>query len=81
MLLVVALHVLIFVVLSMLLQNSMTKYCPIEAKPPSKSGMRRLFSYDYRFFIRCIQSEDVAEMHRFLKEYHQVVLNEKGHLL
>jgi len=39
--------------------------------------MRRLFSYDYRFFIRCIQTEDVAEMHRFLKEYHQVVLNER----
>ena len=57
-----------------LLQNSMTKYSPVEAKPPPKSGMRRLFSYDSRFFIRCIQSEDVAEMHRFLKEYHQVML-------
>ena len=56
----------------MLLQNSMTKYSPVEVKPPPKSGMRRLFSYDSRFFIRCIQSEQVAEMHRFLKEYHQV---------
>jgi len=51
----------------------MTKYSPVEAKPPPKSGMRRLVSYDARFFIRCIQSEHVAEMHRFLKEYHQVI--------
>lgn len=29
-------------------------------------------SYDKVFFIKTIQSEQVAEMHRILKEYHQV---------
>jgi len=64
---------LLLMLLLFLTQNSMTKYSPVEAKLPPKSGMRRLFSYDSRFFIRCIPTESVAEMHRFLKEYHQVI--------
>jgi len=54
--------------------NSLTKYCPAEAQPLGRGGMRKLFSYDSRFFIRCIQTEHVAEMHRVLKEYHQYIV-------
>lgn len=54
------------------LQNSLTKVCPMDSDSPGRSGARFLTSYDKQFVIKSIISEEVAEMHRILKEYHQV---------
>ncbi len=50
--------------------------CPTDADSPGRSGARFLNSYDKRFVIKTIMSEEVAEMHRILKDYHQVSTNE-----
>lgn len=41
-------------------------------EPNRSGGSRALVSYDKKLFIKTIQNEQVAEMHRILKEYHQV---------
>ena len=51
----------------------MTRYAPSETDSPGRSGARFLLSFDKKHIIKTIGSEDVAEMHRILKEYHQVV--------
>ena len=54
-------------------QKSLTKDCPQDLELNNKpSSSRPMQSYDKVFFIKTIQSEQVAEMHRILKEYHQV---------
>lgn len=37
-----------------------------------RCGVRFLTTYDRRFVIKAVSSEDVAEMHNILKKYHQV---------
>ena len=39
---------------------------------PGRSGSRFLTSFDKLFVVKTIFSEEVAEMHRILKDYHQV---------
>ncbi len=52
----------------------MTKMAPTDTDSPGRSGARMMNSYDKAFVVKTILSEEVAEMHRILKEYHQVLL-------
>jgi 1-phosphatidylinositol-5-phosphate 4-kinase len=54
--------------------NSLSKMCPNDTDSPGRSGARFLSSYDRRFVIKTITSEEVAEMHRILKDYHQHIV-------
>lgn len=63
--------VLIF---SVCLQNSLTRSAPLNSEAQGRSGARFHTSYDKRYVIKTISSEDVAEMHNILKKYHQVSL-------
>ena len=56
----------------LIFQNSLTKLSPTEKDSPGRSGARFLNSWDKKFVVKTILSEEVAEMHRILKEYHQV---------
>lgn len=54
------------------LQNSLTRSAPLNSEAQGRSGARFHTSYDKRYVIKTISSEDVAEMHNILKKYHQV---------
>lgn len=44
----------------------------MNSEAQGRSGARFHTSYDKRYVIKTISSEDVAEMHNILKKYHQV---------
>ncbi|XP_044916927.1 phosphatidylinositol 5-phosphate 4-kinase type-2 alpha isoform X3 [Neofelis nebulosa] len=52
-------------------QNSLTRSAPLPNDSQARSGARFHTSYDKRYIIKTITSEDVAEMHNILKKYHQ----------
>ncbi|KAL0627535.1 Phosphatidylinositol 5-phosphate 4-kinase type-2 alpha [Plecturocebus cupreus] len=52
-------------------QNSLTRSAPLPNDSQARSGARFHTSYDKRYVIKTITSEDVAEMHNILKKYHQ----------
>lgn len=54
-------------------QNSLTRSAPLANDSQARSGARFHTSYDKRYIIKTITSEDVAEMHNILKKYHQVI--------
>lgn len=54
------------------LQNSLTRSAPIPSDAQGRSGARFHTSYNKKYVIKIITSEDVAEMHNILKKYHQV---------
>lgn len=56
---------------SVCLQNSLTRSAPLNSEAQGRSGARFHTSYDKRYVIKTISSEDVAEMHNILKKYHQ----------
>lgn len=53
-------------------QNSVTRSAPIPSDAQGRSGARFHTSYNKKYVIKIITSEDVAEMHNILKKYHQV---------
>ncbi|GAB1285998.1 Phosphatidylinositol 5-phosphate 4-kinase type-2 alpha [Apodemus speciosus] len=53
-------------------QNSLTRSAPLPNDSQARSGARFHTSYDKRYVIKTITSEDVAEMHNILKKYHQI---------
>lgn len=53
-------------------QNSLTRSAPLNSDSQGRFGNRFLTSYDHRFVIKTVSSEDIAEMHNILKKYHQV---------
>ena len=59
--------------LSACFQNSLTRSAPLNSEAQGRSGARFHTSYDKRYVIKTISSEDVAEMHNILKKYHQVI--------
>lgn len=62
--------------------KSLTKDCPQDLELNNKpSSSRPMQSYDKVFFIKTIQSEQVAEMHRILKEYHQYIVERHAETL
>lgn len=54
-------------------KNSLTRSAPLPNDSQARSGARFHTSYDRRYVIKTITSEDVAEMHNILKKYHQVM--------
>ncbi|XP_052012325.1 phosphatidylinositol 5-phosphate 4-kinase type-2 alpha isoform X2 [Apodemus sylvaticus] len=52
-------------------QNSLTRSTPLPNDSQARSGARFHTSYDKRYVIKTITSEDVAEIHNILKKYHQ----------
>nr|XP_014353107.1 PREDICTED: phosphatidylinositol 5-phosphate 4-kinase type-2 beta isoform X2 [Latimeria chalumnae] len=62
-------------------QNSLTRSAPLNSDSQGRFGARFLTTYDRRFIIKTISSEDVAEMHRILKKYHQFIVEWHGSTL
>ncbi|XP_067869820.1 phosphatidylinositol 5-phosphate 4-kinase type-2 alpha isoform X3 [Heterodontus francisci] len=52
-------------------QNSVTRSAPFSNDSQGRSGARFHTTYDRRYVVKTISSEDVAEMHNILKKYHQ----------
>jgi len=61
--------------------HSLTKGCPLDSDSPGRSGARFLLSADKKYVIKTIVSEEVAEMHRVLKEYHQHIVERHAETL
>ncbi|XP_055263691.1 phosphatidylinositol 5-phosphate 4-kinase type-2 beta isoform X2 [Moschus berezovskii] len=57
-------------------QNSVTRSAPINSDSQGRCGTRFLTTYDRRFVIKTVSSEDVAEMHNILKKYHQTAVSQ-----
>ncbi|XP_059812658.1 phosphatidylinositol 5-phosphate 4-kinase type-2 beta-like isoform X6 [Hemitrygon akajei] len=62
-------------------QNSVTRSAPLNSDTQNRMGARFLTTYDKRFVIKTITSEDVAEMHNILKKYHQYIVECHGNTL
>lgn len=58
--------------------DSLTKQSPRDSDSPGRSGAQFRLSCDKQFVIKSISSEEVAEMHRILKEYHQHIVERHG---
>uniref|UniRef100_A0A8C2ZWN4 Phosphatidylinositol 5-phosphate 4-kinase type-2 alpha n=1 Tax=Cyclopterus lumpus TaxID=8103 RepID=A0A8C2ZWN4_CYCLU len=61
--------------------NSLTRSAPLNSEAQGRSGARFHTSYDKRYVIKTITSEDVAEMHNILKKYHQFIVECHGNTL
>ncbi|XP_015210087.1 phosphatidylinositol 5-phosphate 4-kinase type-2 alpha isoform X2 [Lepisosteus oculatus] len=62
-------------------QNSLTRSAPLTSDSQGRSGARFHMTYDKRYVIKTITSEDVAEMHNILKKYHQFIVECHGNTL
>ncbi|XP_077460663.1 phosphatidylinositol 5-phosphate 4-kinase type-2 beta-like [Stigmatopora argus] len=62
-------------------QNSLTRSAPRNSDAQGRFGNRFLSSYDHRFVIKTVSSEDIAEMHNILKKYHQFIVECHGNTL
>uniref|UniRef100_A0A8B9GXI6 Phosphatidylinositol 5-phosphate 4-kinase type-2 alpha n=1 Tax=Astyanax mexicanus TaxID=7994 RepID=A0A8B9GXI6_ASTMX len=62
-------------------QNSLTRSAPIPSDAQGRSGARFHTSYNKKYVIKIITSEDVAEMHNILKKYHQYIVECHGNTL
>ncbi|XP_003222566.1 phosphatidylinositol 5-phosphate 4-kinase type-2 beta [Anolis carolinensis] len=62
-------------------QNSVTRSAPVYSESHGRCGVRFLTTYDRRFVIKAVSSEDVAEMHNILKKYHQFIVECHGNTL
>ncbi|KAI5128869.1 Phosphatidylinositol 5-Phosphate 4-Kinase Type-2 Beta [Manis pentadactyla] len=62
-------------------QNSVTRSAPINSDSQGRCGTHFLTTYDRRFVIKTVSSEDVAEMHNILKKYHQFIVECHGNTL
>uniref|UniRef100_UPI00358F057A phosphatidylinositol 5-phosphate 4-kinase type-2 alpha-like isoform X2 n=1 Tax=Myxine glutinosa TaxID=7769 RepID=UPI00358F057A len=62
-------------------QRSVVHSAPVTNDGQGRSGARFLTTYDQRFVIKTIVSEDVAEMHSILTKYHQYVVECHGNTL
>ncbi|XP_015217777.1 phosphatidylinositol 5-phosphate 4-kinase type-2 beta isoform X3 [Lepisosteus oculatus] len=67
--------------LSLCGQNSLTRSAPINSDSQGRFGTRFLTTYDRRFIIKTVSSEDIAEMHNILKKYHQFIVECHGNTL
>ncbi|XP_032871428.1 phosphatidylinositol 5-phosphate 4-kinase type-2 alpha [Amblyraja radiata] len=62
-------------------QNSVTRSAPFSNDSQGRSGARFHTTYDRRYVVKTISSEDVAEMHNILKKYHQYIVECHGNTL
>ncbi|KAI3352723.1 hypothetical protein L3Q82_019304 [Scortum barcoo] len=60
---------------------SLTRSAPLNSDSQGRFGNRFLSSYDHRFVIKTVSSEDIAEMHNILKKYHQFIVECHGNTL
>ncbi|KAB0352958.1 hypothetical protein FD755_004891 [Muntiacus reevesi] len=58
--------------------NHLFNNAPLPNDSQARSGARFHTSYDKRYIIKTITSEDVAEMHNILKKYHQYIVECHG---
>ncbi|OQR76520.1 phosphatidylinositol 5-phosphate 4-kinase type-2 alpha-like [Tropilaelaps mercedesae] len=61
--------------------NSLTKAQAVAIDSPGKSGAKFYLSYDRRFIIKTLQTEEVEQMHVLLKHYHPYVVERHGKTL
>ncbi|CAO2594845.1 Phosphatidylinositol 5-phosphate 4-kinase type-2 alpha [Lemmus lemmus] len=59
-------------------QDFQVRSAPLPNDSQARSGARFHTSYDKRYVIKTITSEDVAEMHNILKKYHQYIVECHG---
>ena len=57
----------------LLLQRGLTKRCPVDMSSSGRSGARFLSSYDRRYVVKAMSTDEVTKMNRILKDYHQVI--------
>ncbi|KAG8139827.1 putative Phosphatidylinositol 5-phosphate 4-kinase type-2 beta isoform X1 protein [Naja naja] len=63
------------------IKNSVTRSAPVYNDSHGRCGVRFLTTYDRRFVIKAVSSEDVAEIHNILKKYHQFIVECHGNTL
>uniref|UniRef100_UPI00398EDA4F phosphatidylinositol 5-phosphate 4-kinase type-2 gamma-like n=1 Tax=Pristiophorus japonicus TaxID=55135 RepID=UPI00398EDA4F len=61
-------------------QISLTRSAPY-SESEGRNAMLFLSSYDKKYVIKQISSEDVADMHGFLSDYHQHIVNCHGNMV
>ncbi|XP_019635978.1 PREDICTED: phosphatidylinositol 5-phosphate 4-kinase type-2 alpha-like isoform X1 [Branchiostoma belcheri] len=61
--------------------NSLTRSQPVNTDSPGRSGARFLMSYDKKYVIKTIESEEVAQMHHLPKQYHQHIVENHSETL
>jgi len=59
----------------------LTKSQAVAIDSPGKSGAKFYLSYDRRFIIKTLQTEEVEQMHVLLKHYHPYVVERHGKTL
>ncbi|XP_076360916.1 phosphatidylinositol 5-phosphate 4-kinase type-2 alpha-like isoform X2 [Tachypleus tridentatus] len=61
--------------------NSLSKYQPIAIESSGRSGARFFRSSDKMFIVKTLLSEEVEQMHVFLKQYHPYIVERHGKTL
>jgi len=62
--------------------NSLTKHAPCdEYESPGRSDARFMLTWDKQFVCKTITSEEVAEMHRIMEDYHKHIVERHGDTL
>ncbi|XP_074659680.1 phosphatidylinositol 5-phosphate 4-kinase type-2 alpha-like [Tubulanus polymorphus] len=54
--------------------NSLTKSQPVHTDSPGRSGAKFYHSYDKRFVVKTLMSEEVEQLHHILREYHEYIV-------
>ena len=55
--------------------NSICKAEPIPTDSPGRSNSQFWMTYDRRFVVKTVASEEIEQLHHILKDYHQVMGN------
>lgn len=61
--------------------NSICKAEPIPTDSPGRSNSQFWMSYDRRFVVKTVASEEIEQLHHILKDYHQHVVERMGDML
>lgn len=61
--------------------ESFTRYQPLWDSVSSKSGSKLLVTYNRHYVLKMISSEEVEQMHNFIENYHEYIVNVHGQTL
>ncbi|VUZ57454.1 unnamed protein product [Hymenolepis diminuta] len=61
--------------------ESFTRYQPLWDTVSGKSGSKLLVTYNRHYVLKTISSEEVEQMHHFIENYHEYVVNVHGQTL
>ncbi|CDS36783.1 phosphatidylinositol 5 phosphate 4 kinase type 2 [Echinococcus multilocularis] len=61
--------------------ESFTRYQPLWDSVSSKSGSKLLVTYNRHYVLKMISSEEVEQMHHFIENYHEYIVNVHGQTL